>query len=277
MANVKLKISSAYHPQPAGQTERVNQCMETYLCCFVSACPKQWASWLSLAEFWYNASVHSFIGMFPFEALYSYAHRHYGLLADNSSGMSSLDQWIQQRRLMTDLVRQHLNRATVRKKQQADKRRTERQFTIGEMVFLKLQPYVQSSLAPRANQKLSFKFFGPFKVLQRVGTVAYKLELPPSSSIHPDFHISQLKKAVGVDHQISPLVPQDKLLFQVREKLLQRHMVTKGSRSVYQVLVKWSLSPESLATWEDLLSLKQKFPGVPAWGQAGPVGGGVQC
>jgi hypothetical protein len=79
---------------------------------------------------------------------------------------------------------------------------------------------------------------------------------------------------VGVDHQISPLVPQDKLLFQVREKLLQRHMVTKGSHSVYQVLVKWSLSPESLATWEDLLPLKQKFPGVPAWGQAGPVGGG---
>jgi hypothetical protein len=64
-------------------------------------------------------------------------------------------------------------------KHQADKGRSERSFEIGDMVYLKLQPHIQSSVAPRSNHKLSFKFFGPFKVLQKVGSVAYKLDEGP--------------------------------------------------------------------------------------------------
>jgi hypothetical protein len=66
-------------------------------------------------------------------------------------------------------------------KHQADKNRSERQFAEEDMVFLKLQPYIQSSLAPQGNNKLLFKYFGPYKILQRVGAVAYKLDLPPPS------------------------------------------------------------------------------------------------
>lgn len=56
---------------------------------------------------------------------------------------------------------------------------------VGDTVYLKLQPYVQSSLAPCSNQKLAFCFFVPFTVISKIGLVAYKLALPPSSHIHP--------------------------------------------------------------------------------------------
>lgn len=81
-------------------------------------------------------------------------------------------------------------------KAQADGKRSKRQFEVGDMVFTKLQPYIQSSLAPRGNNKLLFKYYGPYRVLQRVGQVAYKLELSPQAKIHPVIHVSQLKKQV---------------------------------------------------------------------------------
>lgn len=70
LADVTLHMTSAYHPQSDGQTERLNQTMETFLRCFVNACPTKWLQWLPLAEFWYNTSSHSAIGRTPFSALY---------------------------------------------------------------------------------------------------------------------------------------------------------------------------------------------------------------
>ena len=86
---------------------------------------------------------------------------------------------------MTDVIRQHLHRAKQRMKKNADEHRLERQFLVNDLVYVKIQPYIQSSLAQHANKKLSFKFFGPYRVLARVRSVAYRLELPASSSVHP--------------------------------------------------------------------------------------------
>lgn len=65
LAGVQLHMSSSYHPQSDGQTERVNQCMETFIRCFVNACPSKWIEWLYLAEFWYNSSKHESLGFSP--------------------------------------------------------------------------------------------------------------------------------------------------------------------------------------------------------------------
>lgn len=67
---VTLALSTAYHPQSDGQTERVNQCLEMYLRCLVQDAPRTWKSWLPLAKLWYNSTFHSSIGCSPFKALY---------------------------------------------------------------------------------------------------------------------------------------------------------------------------------------------------------------
>jgi len=105
-------------------------------------------------------------------------------------------------------------------------------------------------LAPRANQKLAIQFFGPFPVISRVGSVAYKLQLPGSSLVHSVFHVSQLKlkKAKGESHQVTASLPDQSFLWSIPERILQRRSITCGARSIQQLLIKWSGVPESLAT-----------------------------
>jgi hypothetical protein len=99
--------------------------METFLRCFVHACPKKWFSWLPLVVFWYNSCFHAAIGRSPFKALYGQAPRVFGIAAIDSAPLVDLDQWLQDRRVMTDLIGQHLNKVVLRMKNQADKGRSE--------------------------------------------------------------------------------------------------------------------------------------------------------
>lgn len=96
---------------------------------------------------------------------------------------------------MQDLLKQHLSRARQIMKDQADRHRSDRQFAVGDWVFLKVQPYVQNSVADRASHKLAFRYFGPFRVEARVGEVSYKLLLPEKTLIHPVVHVSLLRRA----------------------------------------------------------------------------------
>jgi transposase InsO family protein len=154
----ELKMSTPYHPATDGQTERVNQCVETYLRCFVHSCPKKWSQWISLAEYWYNTSHHSSLQSSPFVVLYGHEPRHWGIEPPGACSVSNLKTWLAECRVVHDLLRQQLLRAQQLMKEYADKNRTFRQFAVGDMVFLKLQPYIQSSVAPRASHKLLFKY-----------------------------------------------------------------------------------------------------------------------
>jgi len=130
---------------------------------------------------------------------------------------------------------------------------------VGEKVLLKLQPYVQQSVASRPYPKLAFKFFGPFAVTEHIGATAYRLALPDHSLIHPVFHVSQLKPFTP---NYSPVYSELPKLVDLSsqdlepERVLDRRLVKKGNHTVPQVLVQWSNLPAASATWEDLNVVK---------------------
>jgi hypothetical protein len=128
LSGTKLHMSTSYHPRSDGETERVNQCLETFLRCFVNSQPTQWVQWLPLAEFWYNTSFHSSLGATPFEVLYGIQPRTLGLSAADSKPLFDLQTWLSKRELMIQSVGQHLLCAQQRMKHQGDTRRTERVF-----------------------------------------------------------------------------------------------------------------------------------------------------
>lgn len=227
---VKLRFSTSYHPQTDGQTERVNQFLEGYLKCMSFASPKKWKNWLSLAEWWYNTSYHTSLEMTPFQALYSFSP---------------------------------LIKAQERINKYANKKRTEREFAVGDMAYLKIQPYRHTSLNLHRSLKLHPKFYGPFRVMENIGQVAYKLLLPNGCQLHPMFHVSQLKKHLGskvIPSPELPLVDNEGNLKVYPAAILERRVVPRNNEPIIQWLIQWINLPHEAATWEDTDFIAKVFP-----------------
>ncbi|KAL5745670.1 hypothetical protein ACOSP7_026816 [Xanthoceras sorbifolium] len=206
--------SSAYHPQSDGQTEVVNRSLENYLRCFTGNQPSTWTKWLPWAERWYNTTYQSAIKMTHFEAVYGRVPPRLDTYMPGTTSVHSVDLALRERDVILKILKDNLQAAQSRMKQFADKHRSEREFNVGDWVFLWLQPYRQSTLEPLGTHKLSPRFYGPYQILSRIGPVAYKLDLPPESKIHPVFHVSCLKHKLGAlvqPQQQLPITPKSAL------------------------------------------------------------------
>ena len=184
-----------------------------------------------------------------------------------------------ERQQVTNMLKENLLKAQNRMKSYADRGRTDRSFYVGDPVLLKLQPYAQSSVANRPYPKLAFKFFGPFNVLERIGEVAYKFEMPAASAIHTVFHVSQLKPFLAKYTPVFTTLPAPDTLQENApqpEAILDRRMVKKGNAATVQILVQWSSLPVECATWEDFYVLKNHFPNAAIWDEP-PTQGGGDC
>jgi hypothetical protein len=142
--------------------------------CYSASKPKDWSSWLPLAEC--NTNHHSSIGFTPFKAVYGYLPPPLLSYVPGTSTNLAADDILKDRNSTINLLMENLPQARNRMKIQVDKNCTV--FQEGDWVYLRLQPYRHKYLASRKNLKLSPQFFGPFQVLQKIGTVAYKLALP---------------------------------------------------------------------------------------------------
>jgi hypothetical protein len=174
--DTKLNFGSAYHPQTDGQTERTNQVLEDMLRACALKHGGSWDKSLPFAEFSYNNSYQASLKMAPFEALYGRKCRT--PLYWSETGESHLfgPEIIKEAERQVQVVRENLKVAQSRQKSYADTRRRELTFEEGDYVYLKVSP-IRGLRRFKVKGKLSPRYIGPFKILERKGEVAYQLEL----------------------------------------------------------------------------------------------------
>ena len=188
----KLSFSTAFHPRIDGQLERVIQVLEDLLRACTLDLKGNWDDYLSLVEFAYNNNFQVSIGMTPFEGLYGRKCRSPVCWDDVGERKLLGPKLVQLTVEIFALIKKRLKTTQSRQKSYTDNRRRNLEFKVGDNVFLKVLP-MKSVMRFGRKGKLSPRFVGPFEILERVGTLAYKVALPPSlSKIHNVFHISNL-------------------------------------------------------------------------------------
>ncbi|KAI3740000.1 hypothetical protein L2E82_30416 [Cichorium intybus] len=239
----KLDMSTAYHPQTDGQSERTIQTLEDMLRACVIDFGKAWDTHLPLIEFSYNNSYHTSIKVAPFEALYGRKCRSPLCWAEVGDTQLARGQ-----------IRERLKASRDRQKSYADKRPKPLEFQVGDRVLLKVSPW-KGMIRLGKRGKLNPRYIGPFEILVRIGPVAYKLQLPQElSNVHPTFHVSNLKKCLSDETLVIPLdeIEVNENLHFVEEpvEIMDREIKRTKQSRIPIVKVRWSAKRGPEFTWE---------------------------
>ncbi|GJY12955.1 putative reverse transcriptase domain-containing protein [Tanacetum coccineum] len=201
----RLDMSTAYHPETDGQSERTIQTLEDMLRACVLDFGKNWDRHLPLVEFSYNNSYHTSIKAAPFEALYGRKCRSPVCWAEVGDAQLTGPAIIHETTEKIVQIKSRIQAARDRQKSYANIRRKPMVFQVGDNVMLKVSPW-KGVVRFGKRGKLNPRYVGPFKVIERVRTVAYKLELPQQlSRVHNTFHVSNLKKCLSDESLVIPL------------------------------------------------------------------------
>ncbi|GJR60313.1 reverse transcriptase domain-containing protein [Tanacetum coccineum] len=260
----RLDMSTAYHPQTDGKSERTFQTLEDMLRACVIDFGGSWDVHLPLAEFSYNNSYHSSIRCALFEALYRRKCRSPVLWVEIGESSLIRPELVQE---MTDkvvLIKEKLKAARDRQKSYADKRPKPLEFEVGDRVMLKVSPW-KGVIRFGNKGKLAPRYVGPFEILERVGPVAYRLRLPEElSGVHDTFYVSNLKRCLADASLHVPLdkIKVDKTLCFVEEPVeIMDHEIKSLKRSrISLVKVRWNSKRGPEFTWEREDYMKSKYP-----------------
>lgn len=243
----QIKLSTAFHPQSDGQTERVNQILEQYLRCYINYQQDNWTSCLPMAEFAYNNAEHTSTKQTPFHANYGY-HPRLSVNSPRKPVNPAAENYIETLQQNRRTLKEELKRAQDSYKKFADNKR-QKPPTIrpGDLVWL-LRRNIRTQ---RPSDKLDYKRIGPFKVIRQVSPVAYQLQLPHTFRIHDVFHVSLLEPrthdtiANRIVSPAPPVVVQGTTEYEVARVLDSRLI-----RRKVHYLIEWKNYSKSEATWE---------------------------
>jgi transposase InsO family protein len=257
LLGTKSKLSTAFHPQTNGQAERTNQVLEQYLRCFINAKQSNWVSLLPMAEFAYNNTVQASTGHSPFYAVYGHHPRF-----DVNMPATAVNPAAEKR--ARDLEQIHADlKAELRASQEsaakyANARRSPAPaIAVGDMVWLRRKNIKSTKPCP----KLDAKKIGPFKVVRQVSSVAYELQLPPTSKLHNVFHVSLLEpcySSAAFPRVQAPVADDEALEGDGEGDYFEVEAIvdSKRVRRQLQYLVLWRNYPRSEATWEPAANLE---------------------
>ncbi|GJX74544.1 putative reverse transcriptase domain-containing protein [Tanacetum coccineum] len=258
----RLDMSTAYHPETDGQSERTIQTLEDMLRACVIDFGKSWDRHLPLVEFSYNNSYHTSIKAAPFEALYGrkcrspvcWAEVRDAQLIDPKISHETTEKIVQ--------IKSRIQAARDRQKSYADLKRKPMDFQVGDRVMLKVSPW-KGVVHFGKQGKLNPRYIGPFKVLSKVRDVAYRLEVPQQlSQVHNTFHVSNLKTCLSDESLVIPLDElriDDKLHFVEEPVEIMDHEIKQLKRSRIPIIKNKEEHEEHLKQILELLKKEELY------------------
>ncbi|GAU36214.1 hypothetical protein TSUD_363690 [Trifolium subterraneum] len=260
----KLRLSSAYHPQTDGQSERTIQSLEDLLRACVLEQGESWDSCLPLIEFTYNNSFHSSIGMAPFEALYGRRCRTPLCWYESGETVVLGPDIVQETTEKIIMIQEKMKASQSRQKSYHDKKRKDVEFQEGDHVFLRVTSTTGVGRTLKS-KKLTSKFIGPYQISERIRKVAYRIALPVTlSNLHDVFHVSQLRKYVSDPSHViesDDIQVKDNLTIETIPLRIEGREVKKlRNKEIASVKVIWGGSAGENATWELESKMKSSYP-----------------
>ena len=250
LVGITGNLSTAYHPQTDGQTERMNQEIEQYLRVFVNHRQSDWAEWLACAEFSYNDKIQSSTGFSPFYVNYG-RHPYKGTNPRWEAKSQSAIEFVEQMRKVREETEAALKQSNEMMKRAYDRKKGEsREYQPRDKVYLE----GTNITTDRPIKKFDDKRHGPFTVVKKVGASSYKLKLPATwKKIHPVFNEIYLTPYTPPKYpsQKKPPPPPPIITNEGEEYVVEEIMDSKLSRGKLKYLVKWEGYPNPTEwTWE---------------------------